>query len=211
MKISASVFASVMLVWASPSIAAAAVTCIENKTTGKFESVDQTPHSRGECDGKAAVDLLASFADAQGASEASGTKVIGGVIVTNTNNFTAALTARQASQAQRAQEARMQAQENASAEAASAAARRDWEILATEGTLQTTIDRWAKLAYWRVVWKEVPDIRNPGYVKLTDRDFLSAADFVLGQAKAAAKAAGIDISITAHPNRVLVIAKESKK
>lgn len=211
MKINVSLLLGVLLVWASPAIASAAVTCVANKTTGKFEAVDKSPYAKDECEGKAAGDLLASFADAQGASEAAGTKVIGGVIVTNTNNFSAALSSRQAIQAQRTEELRLQALEKASQEAAQASARRDWEILAVDGTLQTTIERWAKTANWQVHWKDIPEIRNPGYVKLPDRDFLSVADYVLSRAKSAAKAVGVEIVITAYPNKVLVISKESQK
>lgn len=86
----------------------------------------------------------------------------------------------------------------------------DWEILQTDGTLQNTLARWGEAANWRVHWNDVPEIKNPGYIKLPDRDFISAADYVLSKAKVAAKAAGIDVSIKAYSNRVLVISKEVK-
>lgn len=208
MKINISLLAGLLLLWVSPTNVFAAVTCVANKTTGKFEAIDKSEESKNECASRAVVDLLTSFADAQVASETGGTKVIGGVIVTNTNNFTAAISARQA---QQAQEAKLQAIEKAAIEAVRVAERKDWEILVTDGTLQNTIDRWAKSANWEVYWKDIPEIKNPGYVKLPDRDFLAAAEYVLSKAKDAAKTVGIELSITAYPNRVLVISKEAKK
>jgi hypothetical protein len=50
-----------------------------------------------------------------------------------------------------------------------------------------------------------------GYTKLPDKYFLEAAEYVLSQAKAAAKDAGIELAITAYPNRFLVISKEVSK
>lgn len=86
-----------------------------------------------------------------------------------------------------------------------------WEILQADGTLQNTLARWGTAANWEIHWNDVPEIKNPGYIKLPDRDFLSAAEYVLSKAKLAAKAAGIDISIKAYSNRVLVISKEVQK
>lgn len=86
-----------------------------------------------------------------------------------------------------------------------------WEILASDGTLQKTLARWGRQAGWEVHWNNVPEINNPGYVKLVDGDFLSAAEDVLSKARVAALEAGFELSIVAHPNRVLVITKENKK
>ena len=85
-----------------------------------------------------------------------------------------------------------------------------WEILATDRTLQNTLERWGKLASWDIKWIGVPEIKNPGDVSLPASDFLTAASTVLNQAQRAAKAAGIDLLITAYPNRVLVISKAIK-
>ena len=85
----------------------------------------------------------------------------------------------------------------------------DWEILTTDETLKKTLERLAKDANWQIIWSYLPEFKNPGYVKLEKRDFLSACDYVLGKAKTAAKEAGFEIFITAYPNRVLVISKES--
>lgn len=85
----------------------------------------------------------------------------------------------------------------------------DWEILTTDETLKKTLERWAQAADWQIVWNDLPEFKNPGYVKLEKRDFLAACDYVLGKAKTAAKEAGFEIFITAYPNRVLVISKES--
>ena len=86
-----------------------------------------------------------------------------------------------------------------------------WEILAEDKTLQNTFARWGKSANWQVKWIDIPDIKNPGHVTLPPGDFLATANRVLTQAQRAAKAAGIDISITAYPNRVLVISKAAIK
>lgn len=86
-----------------------------------------------------------------------------------------------------------------------------WEILATDMTLQNTFARWGKLAGWEVKWQDIPDIKNPGYVMLPESDFLAAASNVLKQATRAAKAAGIEMSAKAYPNRVLVISKVTNK
>lgn len=85
----------------------------------------------------------------------------------------------------------------------------DWEILATDETLKKTLERWAKAANWQIVWSDLPEFKNPGYVKLEKRDFLTACDYVLSKAKAAAKEAGFEVFVTAYPNHVLVISKES--
>ena len=84
-----------------------------------------------------------------------------------------------------------------------------WEILADDETLQNTFSRWGKLANWDVRWIGIPDIKNPGHVALPAGDFLATANHVLSQAQRVAKVAGIDLSITAYPNRVLVISKEN--
>jgi hypothetical protein len=86
-----------------------------------------------------------------------------------------------------------------------------WEILESDGTLQNTFERWSKAANWQVRWESVPEIKNMGYTKLPDKYFLEAAEYVLSQAKAAAKDAGIELAITAYPNRFLVISKEVSK
>lgn len=86
-----------------------------------------------------------------------------------------------------------------------------WEILASDATLQDTFERWGKLANWTIHWEDVPPIRNRSFVKFPASDFFTIADHVLNQAKTAAKAAGIDISIKAYPNRVIVISKQSTK
>lgn len=86
-----------------------------------------------------------------------------------------------------------------------------WDILETDGTLQKTLDRWGQIAGWRVKWIEVPEIRNPGKVTLTDRDFLSAADYVLSKAQVAAKSAGINMFTKGFSNHVLIISTQEIK
>lgn len=184
--------------------AQAATTCIANKKTGQFETADKSRdagESQEACSAQISLDLLASFAEAESSVEAGGTKVLGGVIVTNRNDATQTLdSALNAKRVRDAEEARILASKLTT-----------WEILESDVTLQNTLSRWGKVANWEVNWVDTPEIRNPGYVKLPDRDFLSAADYVLSKAKSAAKAAGIEIFIKAYPNRVLVISKEVQK
>lgn len=182
--------------------AQAAITCIANKKTGQFETTDKSrdaSESQEVCAAQISVDLLASFAEAESSVEAGGTKVLGGVIVTNRNNATQIV------------DSAISAKQLRMADAAKASGLTMWEILESDVTLQNTLSRWGKAANWEVKWLDVPEIRNPGYVKLPDRDFLSAADYVLSKAKVAAQAAGIEIVIKAYPNHVLVISKEVKK
>lgn len=61
----------------------AAVTCVENKTTGKFEERSSNRKSSGECDAQAVMNMVSSVSDVEDLSTADGTKIIGGVIVTN--------------------------------------------------------------------------------------------------------------------------------
>lgn len=86
-----------------------------------------------------------------------------------------------------------------------------WEILSSDATLQDTFQRWGKLANWTIHWEDVPPIRNRSFVKFPASDFFTIADHVLNQAKNAAKAAGIDLTIKAYPNRVIVISKQNMK
>lgn len=97
----------------------------------------------------------------------------------------------------------------ANAKAVSTNKEADWEILTADGTLRKTLERWAQVANWEIVWTDLPEFKNPGYVKLEKRDFLSVSDYVLSKAKNAAKEAGFEIFITAYPNRVLVISKDA--
>lgn len=84
-----------------------------------------------------------------------------------------------------------------------------WEILVSDVTLKKTLERWAQLANWELIWTDLPEFKNPGYVKLENRDFISACDYVLRKAKAAAKEAGFEMFVTAYPNHVLVISREA--
>lgn len=86
---------------------------------------------------------------------------------------------------------------------------RDWEILESDNTLQRTLERWAAAAGWDLVWQGLPEIRiSSSSAKLSRRTFLDAVDYTLSKAKQATAAAGFGLNVTAHPNRVLVVAKE---
>lgn len=63
-------------------VAVAAVTCVENKATGKFvqQSANKAP---GSCDAHLAMNMVSSAQDIEDLAAGSGTKVINGVIVTN--------------------------------------------------------------------------------------------------------------------------------
>ena len=87
----------------------------------------------------------------------------------------------------------------------------DWEILESDGTLRKTLERWAQVAHWEIVWIDLPEFKNPGYVKLENRNFISACDYVLRKAQTAAKDAGLEMFFTAYPNNVLLISNEAPK
>jgi hypothetical protein len=63
--------------------AGAAVTCVENKSTGKFEEKAGKKKVSGECDAQSAMNMVSSVAEVEDLSASEGTTVIGGVIVTN--------------------------------------------------------------------------------------------------------------------------------
>ena len=165
--------------------------CVSNKSTGQFEAANKRSAPEGACDGDAHEEQLASFYDAASAAQGLGTKVIGGVVVTNRANVGELLPA--------------------PIKPAPSKEPDTWEILEGDVTLQKTLERWGAIAGWQVQWEGVPEIRNPGYVKLPGRNFLSAADYVLSKAKLAARSAGIDLRAIAYPNKVLVISKEGER
>lgn len=88
-----------------------------------------------------------------------------------------------------------------------------WEVLRSDGTLQSTLDRWARQAGWVVEWAgaAVPGIQNQFDARLTQRDFLAAADHALKQASKPLSSIGLSIRAEAHPNQVLVIYGETAK
>lgn len=63
--------------------AQAAVTCVENKATGRFEERASSKRPSGECEAQTAMNMVATVAQVEDLSASEGTKVIGGVIVTN--------------------------------------------------------------------------------------------------------------------------------
>jgi hypothetical protein len=64
--------------------AEAAVTCVENKTTGRFdEKAKGRAGTTGECEAQAAMNRASSLADMEEVSAADGTKIIDGFVVTN--------------------------------------------------------------------------------------------------------------------------------
>lgn len=63
--------------------AGAAVTCVENKSTGKFEEKGGAKRPTGECEAQASMNMVSSVAEIEDLSASEGTRVIGGVIVTN--------------------------------------------------------------------------------------------------------------------------------
>lgn len=173
------------------NVAHSAVLCVTNKGTGQFEAANKRTAPEGACDGEAHEDQLASFYDAASAAQGLGTKVIGGVVVTNRANVGELMPA--------------------PTKPAPPKEPDTWEILESDVTLQKTLERWAALVGWQVQWDGAPEIRNPGYVKLTGRNFIAAADYVLSKAKVAASSAGISLRAIAYPNRVLVISKEGER
>lgn len=76
-------FACALCVLAGARSAGAAVTCVENKATGKFEEKAGSKRPTGECEAQASMNMVSSVSEVEDLSAAEGTKVIGGVIVTN--------------------------------------------------------------------------------------------------------------------------------
>ncbi len=191
MRTIGTIVAASILAATTANVAHGAVLCVSNKSTGQFEAVNKRSAPEGACDGEAHEEQLASFYDAASAAQGLGTKVIGGVVVTNRANVGELLPA--------------------PIKPAPPKEPDTWEILEGDVTLQKTLERWGALAGWQVQWEGVPEIRNPGYVRLPGRNFLSAADYVLSKAKLATRSAGIDLRAIAYPNKVLVISKEGER
>lgn len=82
----------------------------------------------------------------------------------------------------------------------------EWEILETDKTLQETLMRWGKSSNWTVEFQNVPLIKNDGRrVTLSANDFLKATEYVLSKASQVVRESGVELSVTAYTNRVLLI------
>lgn len=207
MKVFLPLVAAALVLVSVTAHAQAAITCIVNKKSGQFESPDKSkdPAQVQElCATQVSLDILGAFAEAENSVEQGGTKVISGVIVTNLNDVTSQVSA--ALRARRARE-----QDRSYVEQKKAAEVQTWEILETDGTLQKTIERWASVAGWQVVWEDIPNIKNVGRTSLPGRTFISAVDYVLFKAQRTAASAGFVLKPVTYPNNVLVISKEEQK
>lgn len=83
-----------------------------------------------------------------------------------------------------------------------------WTILKSDGTMKAMLERWSASSGWRVQWTDAPEVRITGDSPPLDRpDFLSAADYVIAQAKSV----GYRIKASAYSNKVLVLSEEKTK
>lgn len=81
----------------------------------------------------------------------------------------------------------------------------NWQLRATDFTVQGALQRWASEAGWTLIWKNGPDIKVLGDSQPFVRDgFMSAADYVLAQARSL----GHHVKGRAYRNRVLVVSAE---
>lgn len=80
-----------------------------------------------------------------------------------------------------------------------------WDMRAADGSVETTLRRWATEAGWHLIWRSTaPAIRVTGDAELVQDGFVAATDYVLAQARAS----GYQVMGRAYNNRVLVISAE---
>lgn len=79
-----------------------------------------------------------------------------------------------------------------------------WKLRATDETVNRVLQRWADEAGWRLIWKSGTEIRVTGDAELVRDGFVSAADYLLVQARSY----GYRIKGHAYNNRVLVVTSE---
>jgi xanthine/CO dehydrogenase XdhC/CoxF family maturation factor len=78
-----------------------------------------------------------------------------------------------------------------------------WLVLPGDRTVANMLARWAKDAGWTVNWNDAPEILITGNGKVDKPDFLSAADFVISDAKAK----GYALQARAYGDHVLDVKK----
>lgn len=78
-----------------------------------------------------------------------------------------------------------------------------WEMRRTDQTMEGVLKRWAGESGWRLVWRNGPDVAITGDASFSRESFISAADYVVTQARAA----GYRITATSYSNNTLVISE----
>lgn len=75
-----------------------------------------------------------------------------------------------------------------------------WDVLEADGTMESTLARWARLAGWSVRWAGVPEIPVDGDVVISG-DFMKAVSVLATNANNQ----GYPIAVDAYSNKVLVV------
>lgn len=79
-----------------------------------------------------------------------------------------------------------------------------WQMRAADVSVQGVLQRWARDAGWQLIWKNGPDIRVTADAELIRDGFVSAADYLVSQARGY----GHRIRANAYNNKVLVVTAE---
>ncbi len=77
----------------------------------------------------------------------------------------------------------------------------EWVVRKSDGTIQSTLNRWANASGWRLVVRGVPPIYLQGDAVLKRPNFVQAADYVISQIQAS----GYHIKASAYSDNVLLV------
>lgn len=80
---------------------------------------------------------------------------------------------------------------------------RVWEMRRADQNMEGLLKRWAGEAGWRLVWRGGPDVAITGDASFSRDSFISAADYVVTQARSA----GYRVTATSYSNNTLVISE----
>lgn len=103
--------------------------------------------------------------------------------------------------------AAMEALKKGDAVAGAGASQQRWNVRLSDVTVSAMLKRWGTEAGWSVIDQGAPNIQIPTDRVLEKPDFLTAADYVISQAKAA----GYQISAASYTNKVLVLSGKASK
>jgi hypothetical protein len=167
-------------------IASAAVMCVQNKNTGKFEEKGAGKKVTGECEAQSTMNLLSTVGDVEVAVAVDGTRVIGGVIVTNAakpfsmpaepqaRSSAASLDAPASSALE---QRKVVPREVVAAPETTTAAVPVWSLLPGR-TVGQELRSWGEQAGWKVVWNMSKDWSVPASTSFPG-DFKAAATGVI--------------------------------
>ena len=77
----------------------------------------------------------------------------------------------------------------------------EWVVRKSDGTIQSTLNRWANASVWRLVVRGVPPIYLQGDAVFKRTTFVQAADYVISQIQAS----GYRIKASAYSDNVLLV------